>query len=181
MSHPDLQSLAEYWLGNTEDDALEEHLLSCDQCSERLTWIVRLGKGITEVARRGNLAWIATPEFLARVASEGLRVRSYAPPAGGGVQCTVKRNDDLLMGRLAADLSQVRRLDIQFTGPEGLRLYLEDVAFRPSAAGEVVMNQPMDFARSVDADTLNVKLISVEQGDPRVIAEYTFHHSRTPE
>lgn len=178
MNHLNLVTLAEYWLGNAEDDALEEHLLACVECSAQLEWIARFAKGVTEVARRGNLAWIATPEFISRVAADGLRVRTYAPELNGGVQCTITPNDDLLMGRLQADLSNVPRLDMIFTDGAGeLRFHLEDVAFRPSHEGEVVLNQPVDFARSVAKDSLKVKLVSVEPAGDRVIGEYTFNHS----
>ena len=56
MNHLDLPTLAEYWLGNLADDAVEEHLLACAECTARLEWVARLAKGVTEVVRRGNLA-----------------------------------------------------------------------------------------------------------------------------
>jgi hypothetical protein len=178
MSHLDLPTLADYWLGNDTDDAVEEHLLTCTDCSTQLEWVARLAKGVTEVARRGNLAWILTPEFLARLAGDGLRVRTYAPPLNGGVQCTVTLQDDLLMGRLRADLSQVPRLDLLVTGGEGeLRYRVEDVAFRPSADAEIVLNQPLEFARAVKKDVMKVKLVSVGPDGERVLGEYTFNHS----
>lgn len=182
MNHLELTALADYWLGQPVDDAFEEHLLGCGECSAKLDWLARLAKGVAAVARGGDLAWVLTPEFLARLASEGLRVRTYAPPPGGGVQCTITSRDDLLMGRLRADLSQVPRLDVVFTGGEGeLRTRLEDVPFRPDANGEIVLNQPVSSIRAVDRDVLHVRLISVEPAGERLVAEYTFHHSASPE
>ena len=40
-------------------------------------------------------------EFLHRAAKQGARVREYAPPNGGQVECTVTAEDDILIGRLA--------------------------------------------------------------------------------
>ena len=178
MSHPDIQTLTEYWLGNVSDDALEEHLLDCAACSEQLGWVARLAKGIEAVVRGGNLAWIMTPEFLERLVAEGLRVRTYTPPLNGSVNCTVTPQDDLLMGRLRADLSDVARLDVVLTGGEGeLRARLEDVAFCPSADGELVFNEPLDHARHTHKDVLKVRFVSVDAGRERVLGEYTFNHS----
>jgi hypothetical protein len=176
MNHLDLPTLAEYWLGNVTDDAAEEHLLACGECAARLEWVARLVKGVTEVVRQGNLAWMLTPEFLARLTNEGLRVRTYAPPLNGGVQCTVTPQDDLLTARLRADLSEASRLDLLVTDGQGeLRYRVEDVAFKPSA--EIVLNQPMEFARAVKKDVMKVKLVSVEPDGERVLGEYTFNHS----
>jgi hypothetical protein len=178
LNHLNLVTLAEYWLGNAQDNALEEHLLSCSECSAELEWIARVAKGITAVARRGNLGWVATPEFLARLIHEGLRVRSYAPPITGGVQCTVTPEDDLLMGCLRADLSKVPRLDIILTGGAGEpRGRLEDVPFRAMPEAELVLNEPVDRARATVKDVLKVQLVSVEPTGDRVIGEYTFNHS----
>ena len=182
MNHLDLPALAEYWLGNLADDAVEEHLLACAECTARLEWVARMAKGVTEVVRRGNLAWMLTPEFVARLTNDGLRIRTYAPPLNGGVQCTVTPQDELLMARLRADLSQTPRLDLLVTGGEGeLRYRVEDLAFKPSADAEIVLSQPMEFARSVKQDVMKVQLVSVEPGGERVLGEYTFNHSLPPE
>ena len=44
---------------------------------------------------------VVSDSFVKRVAEEGLRIREYAPPAGGGVQCTVTAEDDFLIARLS--------------------------------------------------------------------------------
>ncbi len=182
MTHLDPAALADYWLGQGDDDAVEQHLFGCAQCTESLDWVVRFAKGVQEVVRRGNLGVVFTPEFLTRLAEEGLRVRTYAPPANGSVQCTVTKADDLLMGRLQADLSAVSRLDVLVCGRGGeVFARLEDIPFRAEATSEVVLNQPMDWARAAGPDVRVMKLVAVEQGADRQLAEYTFNHYPTRE
>jgi hypothetical protein len=180
VDHVDDAALVDYWLSQGDDDAVEQHLLACAQCTGRLEWVARFTRGVQEVVRRGNLGIVLTSEFLARLSQEGLRVRTYAPPAGGGVLCTVTRADDLLMGRLQTDLSSVSRLDVLLLGAAGeLRARLEDIPFRPNAAAEVVLNQPIDVARATGADLMVMKLVAVENGADRLLSEYTFNHTPT--
>jgi len=125
---------------------------------------------------------VLTTEFLERLSREGLRVRAYAPPAGGGVRCTVTKADDLLMGRLQADFSSASRVDVLVCGrADELLARLEDVPFRPQAASEIVLNQPMNWARASGPDVRVMKLVAVENGADRQLAEYTFDHYPTRE
>lgn len=182
MNHPDFLTWADYWLGESDDDAIEEHLLACGECARTLEWVARFAKGVRAVVQRGNLGWVLTPAFLARLEAEGLRVRTYLPLNGGGVECTITRQDDLLMGRLRADLRKIERLDIVLRAGDGtLRDRLENVAFPATADAELVLNQPVDEARAMGKDTLVVQLVAVERGGERVVGEYTFNHSRTVE
>lgn len=185
MNHTDIVTLTDYWLATLDTDAeseLEEHLFGCAVCTEALQWVARFTKGVREVVRRGNLAIVLAPEFLARLSAEGLRVRSYAPLAGGSVQCTVTSQDDLLVGRLQTDLSAVTRLDVLLCGPAGeVHARFEDVPFRPAANSEILFNQPMDAARQMGAQVLVVQLVAVEDGQESALASYTFNHSPSPQ
>ena len=85
---------------------------------------------------------VVSDVFLRRAVEEGLRVREYAPPAGGGVQCTVTAEDDILVGRLAANLSGVKRVDLCICNERGVEQFrLPDIgplrANRVKIAGEV--------------------------------------------
>ena len=107
----DAAVLADYWLAalaSSEEEAVEEHLLDCDRCGARLREVIALAEGVRDLAREGCLRVVVSDAFLQRAAEEGLRVREYAPPAGGGVQCTVTAEDDILIARLAANLSGAR-------------------------------------------------------------------------
>lgn len=182
VTHPELELLVEYWLGQGDDDAVEQHLFSCEHCAESLEWVARFTRGVQDVVRRGNLSVVLTPEFLARLSLEGLRVRSYAPPQGGGVECTVTPQDDLLMSRLRADLTGASRVDAVLCDANGaLQARLEDILFRPAAGSEIVFNYPLDVARRSGRHVLVMKLVAVENGADRPLAEYTFDHFPTPQ
>ena len=172
--------LADYWLADlppAEESALEEHIFACADCASALQSLVDLAEGIRTLARQGNLGMIVTREFLDRLAGEGLRLREYAPPAGGSVQCTVTAQDDLLISRLAADLTGVDRVDLALCDPSGAeRLRMRDIPFRPGL-GEIILNYPIDPAREMRPDVLVVKLLAVSSPGERVLAQYTFNHT----
>ena len=143
--------LTDYWLAELTPDAeaaVEEHLLSCDSCSDDLEWTIGLAQSIRTLARRGALRIVISQEFLQRLVQEGLRVRQYSLPAGGEVQCTVTPEDDVLVARLAADLGTARRIDLvqcDSSGHELLRL--EDVPFH-AQRGEIILSECVPHVRS---------------------------------
>ncbi len=172
--------LSDYWLGElsgADEQALEEHLLACDECSARLRSEAALAEGIARLGRQGNLLMIVSDAFIAEAASRGLRVRQYAPPAGGSVECTVTAADDYLVGRLAADLRNTQQLDVALCNAEGAEwMRLRDVPFHPQQK-EVIFNQPIGMAKASGPDVLIVKLLSEEQGGERLIGQYRFNHT----
>src|SRR5215510_8974267 len=111
----DVTVLVDYWLAALEgsvEEAVEEHLFECDKCGERLRELIALAEGVRELARSGSLRMIVSETFLKSAADDGLRIRQYAPAVGGSVECTVTAEDDILIGRLAANLSDVSRIDL---------------------------------------------------------------------
>ena len=126
-SHPiDAAVLGDYWLAalaKPEEEVVEEHLLECDRCGARLREVIALAEGLRNVAREGSLRMVVSDAFLKRAAEEGLRVREYAPPPGGRVECTVTAEDDILIGRLAADLSGAKRVDLCICDERGVEQF----------------------------------------------------------
>ena len=179
----DAAVLADYWLGalaGGEEEAVEEHLLSCDECGARLREVIALEEGVRKLARGGSLGMIVSDAFLKRAAEEGLRVREYAPPAGGSVQCTVTAEDDILIGRLSANLSAAKRVDLRLSDGRGVeRIRLTDIPFK-SAAGSVAFQQPITYAKAAPSETLIARLVAFDDsGRERLLGEYTFNHTRT--
>jgi hypothetical protein len=120
---------------------------------------------------------IMSDAFLARLKRDGLRTREYSPPSGGGVACTVTAQDDLLVARLAADLSTAARVDLVMydqTGAEQRRL--RDIPVS-AARHEVIYNEPIDAARGFPATVLIMKLLAVDEREERVLGAYTFQHT----
>jgi len=176
----DAAVLADYWLAElppAEESLVEEHLFACEPCSRDLQSVMDLAQGIRTLARQGNLGMIVTQEFLNRLIRGGLRAREYSAQAGGTVECTVTPQDDLLIGRLAADLSGVQKLDLSLCDPSGAeRLRFRDIPFR-AAPGEVLLNYPIGLARQSGPDVLVMKLFAFTAHGERLLAEYTFNHT----
>ena len=172
--------LADYWLAElpeAEERALEEHLFSCEGCTQQLQSIVQLGQSIRTLAKQGNLPLIVTQDFLDRLTRQGYRTREYSVPAGGRVECTVTAQDDFLIGRMGADLRNVERLDLAMCEPSGEeRLRLRDIPFRADS-GEVILNYPVGPARQSGPDLLIMKLLAVSKETERLLGEYTFNHT----
>jgi len=123
---------------------------------------------------------IVSDSFLKRAAEEGLRVREYAPPAGGGVQCTVTAEDDLLIGRLAADLTGAKRVDLCICNERGVeQLRLTDIPVH-AGASSVIYQESITFAKAMPTSTMIARLVSFDEaGGEHLLSEYMFNHTRS--
>jgi len=179
----DVTVLTDYWLAaleGSDEEAVEEHLLDCDQCGDRLRELIALAEGVRELARSGSLRMIVSETFLKSAAEDGLRVRQYAPAAGGSVECTVMAEDDILIGRLAANLSDVRRIDLCVCNDAGVEQgRLRDIPFHPGASS-VICQESITFAKAAPTHRLIYRLVSVDEaGSDHPLGEYTFNHTRS--
>jgi len=179
----DAAVLADYWLAalaNPEEEAVEEHLLACDPCGARLREVIALAEGVRNLAREGCLRMVVSDAFLKRAAEEGLRVRQYAPPPGGGVQCTVTDEDDILIARLAADLSGAKRVDLCICDERGVeQLRLPDIPVH-SGASSVVYQESITFAKAAPTSKIIARLVTFDEaGGELLLGEYTFNHTRS--
>jgi hypothetical protein len=179
----DVAVLADYWLAAlppSEEESVEAHLFGCAECSARLAEVIALAEGIRALAREANLLMTLSEEFVKRSAESGLRVRQYAPSAGGSVQCTVSVDDDMLIGRLAADLAGQKQIDLALCSEEGIEYArLADIPFQPRPS-EILFQQPIQFAKGAPSQTMIARLLGRDESDAeRLIGEYTFIHTRT--
>lgn len=179
----DAAILADYWLAalpQREEQAVEEHLFACDECGARLREVIALAQGIRDLGSVGSILMVVSDAFLKRVAEEGMRVREYAPPSGGSVACTVTAEDDFLIGRLNADLSAAKRVDLCICDERGTeRVRLADIPFN-SASGSVAFQQSITYAKAAASETMVARLVTFDDsGSERLLGEYTFHHTRT--
>src|SRR4030095_3288501 len=104
--------LMDYWLAvlpPSAEDPVEEHLLACDECGDRLREAIALAEGLRTPARSGALQVVISDQFVKHAAETGQRVREYAPPPGGAVQCTVSADDDVLVARSAPEPRRTKR------------------------------------------------------------------------
>lgn len=182
--HPiDAAVLADYWLAalaKPEEEAIEEHLFDCDECGVRLREVIALAEGVRNLAREGSLRMVVSDTFLKRAVEDGLRVREYAPPPGGGVQCTVTAEDDILIGRLAANLSEAKQVDLCICDERGVeQLRLPDIPVQ-SGASNVVFQESITFAQAAPTNKMIMRLVAFDEaGGERLLGEYTFNHTRT--
>lgn len=179
----DAAVLADYWLAalaKSEEESVEEHLFTCDECGSRLSEIIALAECIGKLARQGSLVMVVSDAFIKRAREEGLHVREYAPPRSGSVECTVSAEDDFLIGRLTADLSGARRVDLSFCDGKGAeRLRLPDIPFDPEEGG-VAFQQSITYAKAAPSETMIARLVAFDEaGRERLLGEYTFNHTRT--
>ena len=179
----DWPDLAEYWLESPQGadlDAIEEHLLGCDACGDRLRWLASLGEGIVRLARGGAVEMVVTPSFLERATADGLRTREYRLSPGDSVQCTVTRADDLLVARLQGDFHGLERVDLlaEYEGRPAQRI--EDIPFHPELS-ELIVSQAMPQMRALGHARLQIRLVGVGPGAERLIGAYTFNHTPTPD
>lgn len=175
--------LMDYWLAAlpaaVEDD-VEQHLMTCDGCGDRLRKVIALAEGLRALARSGSLQVVISDQFVKHAAETGLRVREYAPPRGESIQCTVAADDDLLVARLAADLTTASRVDLSWCNPGGVEHQrMTDIPIR-GGAGSVIFQQSITWAKASPTATMIARLLAVdEEGEERLLGEYTFHHTRT--
>jgi hypothetical protein len=179
----DAAVLADYWLAalaGSEEEAVEEHLLDCDRCGARLREVIALAEGVRNLAREGSLRMVVSDAFLQRAAEEGLRVREYAPPPGGGVQCTVTAEDDILIGRLAADLSGAKRVDFCICDERGVeQVRLPDIPIH-FGASSVAYQESITLMKAAPTLKMIARLVTFDEaGSERLLGEYTFNHTRS--
>lgn len=179
----DAAIIADYWLATlptSDEETVEEHLFTCDVCVARLREVIALIAAMRNLTRQGSLLMVVSDCFLKRVATEGLQVREYAPPSGGSISCTVTAEDDFLIGRLTADLSEATQIDLSFCDEQGTeRMRLADIPFN-SRARSIAFQQSITYAKAAGSETLIAKLIAFDDaGQERLLGEYTFNHTPT--
>jgi hypothetical protein len=179
----DTDVLMDYWLAMLpaiEEETVEQHLMTCDGCGDRLRQVIALAEGLRGLARSGHLQLAVSDRFVRHARETGLRVREYAPLPGSSVQCTVAADDDLLVARLAAELTGARRIDVSWCDRQGVeRQRMTDIPVRADA-GAVICQQSITWAKASPTTTLTARLLAIaEDGAEQVLGEYTFHHTRT--
>jgi Putative zinc-finger len=179
----DAAVLMDYWLAvlsPEQEDVVEQHLMTCDQCGDRLSEIIALADSLRVLARSGSLNVIVSDQFVRHAAATGRRVREYAPERGESIQCTVAADDDLLLARLSADLTGASRIDLSWRDPQGIeRQRMEDIPVGGDA-GTVILQQSITWAKASPTSSMTARLLAVDpHGGERVLGEYTFNHTRT--
>jgi len=175
--------LADYWIGfmaGPEEEAIEKHLFECDYCGHRLRRVIVLADGIRKLALEGSLRMVVSDVFLQRAAEAGLAIREYNIQAGGSIECTVTAEDEILIGRVAANLSGTKRVDICICNENGVeQLRLQDIPVH-SGRTSVAFQESITFAKSAPSMRMVMRLVGFDdKGSEQVLGEYTFNHTRS--
>jgi hypothetical protein len=176
------EALLAWWAGELaapEQDSLEGHLLSCDECARRGQTLAATAEGVRGLVRTGELPAVVLSPVVERLRGEGRQIREYRVPPGGGVQCTVSPDDDVVLARLPASLADVSRLDLVIRVGDGPDLRFSDVPFDPEDE-ELVFAPSAGWLRSLPAHIQTLRLVAVEPSEERTLGEYTFHHTPWP-
>jgi hypothetical protein len=173
------QTLVEYWLGELDEAAeapIDEHILGCAECSQRLAQIVALADGTRAAFIEGRVRAFVTDAFVRRAAAQGMHVREYWVPPNGSVNCSVAPEDDLLVSHLEAPLAGVSRVDaITYLDDAQIDVF-QDIPF-DAANGEVVLTPNIALVKTMPSHRLRFRLVAVDPQGERVIADYTFNHT----
>jgi hypothetical protein len=117
---------------------------------------------------------VVSDSFLKRVTGEGLIV-----PPGGGVQCTVTAEDDFLIARLAANLTEAKRVDLCICDERVEQRRLPDIPVH-SGTSSIAYQESITFAKAMPTCKIIARLVTFdEEGGERLLGEYTFNHTRS--
>jgi hypothetical protein len=168
------QRLLEYWLGELEEQdehALEEHLFDCPDCVAESTRISAL-----LAALRERVPPTLTEGAIARLERLGLKMRHTKIRAGERVVVPFGLEVDLLVHRLQHDLHAIDRIDCELVNAvDGAPIVaIPDVVFEPER-GEVNLVCLRQYAEMFPPDAA-IRLVTVETGGRRVLAEYGVMH-----
>lgn len=100
------------------------------------------------------------------------------------MNCTVAAEDDILIGRLAADLRGATRVDLSICNEHGVeQVRLQDIPVRSDAGGvisqEVVYQESITFMKAAPTGKVLARLVAFDETcGHRLIGEYTFNHTR---
>lgn len=177
------EALVLYWLGELPtalEAPIEEHFFGCAYCTRRLEDLADLAFAVRAVVRNGALQAMITQPLLEHMRRQGMRVREYGLVPGERVECTLRADDDAVVGRMRVPLAGVRRLDaLHSLDPddgERQQWRLEDVPFDPNA-DEVLFLPSAAALKKVPAHTIRIQLVAVDESGDRPLGEYTFAHT----
>jgi len=175
----EFETLTAYWLGELEgqsEEAIEEHLFACAECTRRLETIAALAAGVRAAVEGGRLNLVVSEPFVQAMKQANLRLREYRVDPGGSVNCTICAEDDAVISRLKAPLVGIERLDVVQARDGEKEMRLADVPF-DAACGEVLMIPSATSLKAMPAFALRVKLIAVGEAGEKQLGEYTFNHT----
>jgi hypothetical protein len=171
--------VVDYWAGElarADEDRIEEHVFSCGECARELAAVEALAREIKSVAREGRLQSVVTDSILNHLAADGVRIRTFTLEGEDVIRCGVWADDDLVVARIRADLTDVDSVTIvtrQASGEEIGRL--ADVAIRPGQR-EILNAFSAAHLRKLPQTRVHITVTAQGGSGEGTIAEYTLEH-----
>ncbi len=154
-----------------EERHVEEHILSCGPCADLYATLVRLGADVAALVRAGGATLQITQTLEERVEHDGLVTRRYNLSPGDVVPCAVNAEDIYSLTTLAADLTNVERVDL-VRGDQRIA----DVPF--DRRGVVRLLTSANVLRTLPTMKVAFRLIAIDgAGRERIVAHYTLDHT----
>ena len=170
----------DYWAGEltpTEEERIEAHVFTCDDCSRELAAAETLARGITGVVREGRLHSVVTDSILNRLAADGVRIRTYTLEGSRIVPCAVWADDDLVVSRIRADFTDVDTVTIVTRRASGEEISrVPEIAVRPGQR-EILNAISAAHLRTLPATRVRVTVTAQVDDGERPLAEYTLEHA----
>ena len=96
------------------------------------------------------------------------------------MECTVTAEDDILIGRLGANVTGAKRVDLCFCEERGVQQRRLPGIPAHSGTSSVVFQESITFAKAMPTTKTIARLVAVDEaGGERVLGEFTFNHTRS--
>jgi hypothetical protein len=171
MSCLAFEQLVDYFAGELDDSALEEHLFSCAACTAAAEAVQSLQSQIARL-----IPPVISGAHVSRLRDAGARIRETPVAAGADVDVYITAELDLAVHVLRAELSGVRRVDMELFVPGAAPMEtFEAVPFDP-ASGTVCVACQRHYKDMGYPDDLRFRLVTPDGGSRRVLGEYNVRH-----
>src|SRR6185295_8554647 len=105
-------------LSADEETELEDHAMSCAACSAELAVLADMIERLRMRAREGDVISVIGSPLLERMRAVGVRLQEVEL-RGADFHARVPADTDVLVARVSGDFRGVRRVDVEFSRPDG--------------------------------------------------------------
>jgi hypothetical protein len=171
-------TLLDYAVGELpEADAavLEDHLFTCDDCGARAAELEPLLRAIRAAVRSSEVGGIVTDDVLNRLASDGVRLRTFTLSPGAHVPCAVWDGDELMSIRLRGDFGDGNEFTLR-RRIGGNEISRADFQLKPGHQGEIISIVSAARIRQLPVVDIELVLTARQDGHERLIGTYTLQH-----
>lgn len=177
-----LETLARWALNELQDDeldAVEAHLLGCDECTRTAERLLSIPRGVRAVIRGGAMMLRGHPAVVAKAAEEGLITRRYRllPESTSG--CTVSVGDVYSLFEYEVDPQDATRLDMVWRFPGLPPGRLTGVPYDPARRSVAMMYAAKDLLKT-PAVQFVTEVIGVHPDREEVLGTYSLIHTPPP-